>query len=73
MVILWWLAVGKFPHGVFRTRSTLSFWTCIRAIFEYAIEVWKIAIQGKDRDKFRSTQGNRPGRALSAVKSITFK
>ena len=25
MVILWWLAVGKFPHGVPRTRSTLSF------------------------------------------------
>jgi len=27
-------------------------------IFEYEIEVCNFAIQGKDRDKFRSIQGN---------------
>ena len=46
---------------------------CVRPIFEYGIEVWSFAIQGKYRDNFRSIQENYLKRALGAVKTTSFE
>jgi hypothetical protein len=49
------------------------FLACVRPIFKYGLEVWSFAIQGKDKDKFRSIQGNCLKRALGAVKPAFFE
>lgn len=49
------------------------FLACVRPIFEYGFEVWNFAAQGKDKDKFRSIQGNCLKRALGAVKTSPFE
>jgi hypothetical protein len=49
------------------------FLACVRPIFEYGLEVWNFAIQAKDKDKFRSIQGNCLKRALGAVKTASFE
>jgi hypothetical protein len=49
------------------------FLACVRPNFEYGLKVWNFAIQGKDKDKFRSIQGNCLKRALGAVKTASFE
>jgi len=44
------------------------FMACVRPIFEYGIEVWSFAIQGKDRDNFKSIKKTYLKRTLGAVR-----
>ena len=49
------------------------FMACVRPIFEYGIEVWEFAIQGKEKDKFRTIQENCLKRARGAIKINSFE
>lgn len=65
--------LGGVRKGMTGMAVRSLFLACVRPIFEYGIEVWNFAIQSKDRDRFRSIQGNCLKRALGAVKTTSFE
>ena len=65
--------LGGVKQGMSGVAVRSLFMACVRPIFEYEIEVWNFAIQGKDKDKFRSIQGNCLKRALGSIKTNSFE
>lgn len=65
--------LGGIKNGMSGMAIRSLFLACVRPIFEYGIEVWNFAIQSKDKDRFRSIQGNCLKRALGAVKTTSFE
>lgn len=65
--------LGGVKNGMCGMAIRSLYLACVRPIFEYGIEVWNFAIQSKDKDRFRSIQGNCLKRALGAVKTTSFE
>ena len=65
--------LGGVKKGMTGMAVRSMFLACVRPIFEYGFEVWNFAVQAKDRDKFRSIQGNCLRRALGAVRTSPFE
>ena len=60
-------------QGISGVAVRSLFMACVRPIFEYGIEVWDFAIQGKKKDKFRTIQGNCLKKALGVIKTNSFE
>ena len=65
--------LGGVEQGMSGVAIRSLFMACVQPIFEYEIEVWNFAIQGKDKKKFRSIQRNCLKRALGAIKTNSFE